>query len=100
MLLKEKYVKANIEEPYKFTNVLEVKKVLGYDLTTISGYKSLTEKDKAIAEKLICKFINGFGLEEREKIIPTKITKIVLQGFKLELKDRDFSYLYLNGTVG
>jgi len=97
-VIQNKYIKANIEG-HKFKNSLDVKKVLGYDFTTMRGFKTLSDDNKQLAEKLICKYINGYGLEARESIRPTNITREPGK-FKVTFKDKSFSYLYDNGTVG
>jgi len=95
--IANKYTEACIKD-YQFKNVLEVKKVLGYDFRTMRGFKVLSEGYKAKAEYLICKFINGHGLEAREGIRPTKI-KRELGKFTLHYGER-YSYLYDGGSVG
>lgn len=97
--IENKYIKANIKGHYKFENALEVKEVLGYDFRTIKGFKDLTEDDKKLAERLICSFINGHGLSARESIKPASI-KRELGKFTLTEKDKSYSYLYDNGSVG
>lgn len=98
--IEEKYIKAGITN-YKFKNALEVKKVLGYDFRTMRGYKALSEEEKEMAERFICNYLNGWGLEARENIRPTSITREDLRcRFKLTIKNKGFSYLYDNGTVG
>ncbi|MBU3146605.1 hypothetical protein [Clostridium sp. CF012] len=95
--IANKYTKADIED-YKFANALEVKKVLGYDFRTIRGFKILSLEDKTLAERVICSFINGHGLEVREGIRPTKI-KRELGKFTVYYGER-YSYLYDSGSVG
>jgi hypothetical protein len=97
-LIQNKYIKANIEG-YKFKNALDIKKVLGYDFTTMRGFKILSDDNKKLAEKLICRYINSWGLEAREDIRPTNITREPGK-FKVTFKDKGYSYLYDNGTVG
>jgi hypothetical protein len=96
--IQNKYLQANIEE-YKLKNAMDVKNVLGFDFRTMRGFKNLSEDNKELAEKLICRFINSWGLEAREEIRPTNITREPGK-FKVTFKDRGFSYLYDNGTVG
>ncbi|MRY42969.1 hypothetical protein [Parabacteroides distasonis] len=95
--IKSKYIEANIQE-YRFKDALDVEKVLGYDFRTMRGFKELEEDKKQLAEKLICSFINGHGLETREGIRPTKISREPGK-FKVTFKNNGFSYLYDNGTV-
>lgn len=97
--IENKYIKAKIKGHYKFENALEVKAVLGYDFRTIRGFKDLSAEDKELAEKLICGFINGHGLEAREKIRPTSIKRDIGK-FTVKFKDKSFSYLYDNGSIG
>lgn len=96
--IQNKYIKANIQG-YHLENALDVKKVFGYDFRTMRGFKDLSDDDKKLAERLICKFITGHGLEAREKIRPVKITRERGQ-FTVTFKDKRYSYLYDNGTVG
>lgn len=97
--IEERYIKANIEGHYLFKNALEVKKVLGYDFRNARGYKELSDKDKELAERLICNYINGHGLKARESIRVTRI-KRESGKFIVRFKDMDFSYLYDNGSIG
>jgi len=96
--IEDKYIKAEIKGHYKFQNALEVKKVLGYDFRTIRGFKTLSLKDKELAEKLICNFINGHGLEARENLRPTKI-KREIGNFTVHYGE-SYSYLYDSGSIG
>ncbi|MBU3145758.1 hypothetical protein [Clostridium sp. CF012] len=95
--IANKYTNADIKD-YKFANALEVKKVLGYDFRTIRGFKALSDGDKVKAERLICRFLNGHGLEAREGIRPTKIKR---ESGKFTLHyGKKYSYLYDGGSVG
>lgn len=96
--IQDKYNKANITN-YKFKNALQVKGILGYDFRTIRGFKALCEGDKALAEFLICNYLNSWGLETREKIRLLSIIRY-RNRFKVTFKDRGFSYLCDDGTVG
>lgn len=99
--IEENYIKAEIKGNYKFQNALEVEKVLGYDLRTIKGFKDLSAEHQLLAERLICGFLNGHGLETREGIRPISIErKIQLRGFKVTFKEKRYSYLYDNGSIG
>lgn len=97
--IEDKYIKAGISEHYKFKNALEVKAVLGYDFRTIRGFSQLSENDKNLAERLICNYINGWGLSAREKIRPMSI-KRENRKFILKLKNKTFSCLFDDGSVG
>lgn len=97
--IENKYIKAKIKGHYRFTDALEVKEVLGYDFRAIRGFNDLSDDDKTLAEKLICNFINGNGLEARERIIPTKITR-ERGKFTVTFSDKRYSYLYDSGTIG
>lgn len=97
--IEEKYIKANIEGHYKFENALEVKEILGYDFRTMRGFKELSLEDKILAERLICNYINGYGLQAREEIRPTSIKRDVRK-FIVKFKNKNYSYLYDNGSVG
>ncbi|MGL5084199.1 MAG: hypothetical protein ACRC68_00485 [Clostridium sp.] len=72
--IENKYINAGLIN-YKFTNALEVKKILGYDFRTMRGFKGLTDSDKELAEWLICKYINGHGLTSREATRPLGIKR-------------------------
>ena len=100
--IEDKYIKANVKGHYHFENAIEVKQVLGFNIKAIRGYKDLSEYNQQLAERLVCKFLNGFGLEAREEIKPTSIKREPGQ-FILKYK-RDgnptYSYLYDNGLVG
>ena len=96
--IEDKYIKAEIKGHYKFENAAEVKEVLGYDILKTWGMKALSLEDRILAEKLMCNFLNGFGLAARDKI---KITKIKREPGKFVLQQDDgYSYLYDDGTVG
>lgn len=96
--IENKYIEANIKGHYKFANALEIKKVLGYDITKVWGFKALSKEDKILAEKLICSFINGHGLQAREDLKPTKIKR---EPGKFTLQySNGYSYLYDSGSVG
>ena len=100
--VENKYIEADIKGHYKFANALEVKKVLGYDFRTIKGFKTLAPEHKELAERLVCKFINGHGLESRESLRPTNI-KRERGKFTVNYTHYDsqgFSYLYDSGSVG
>lgn len=97
--IENKYIEAEIKGHYSFENAVEVKKVLGYDFRTMRGFKVLTEDDKVLAEKLICNYINGWGLAARESIKPSGIIREPKK-FIVRFKDKGFSYLYDNGSVG
>ena len=97
--IENKYINAEIKGHYKFANAIEVEKVLGYDFRTIRGFKELSLSDQALAERLICNFLNGHGLEAREKIRPAKI-KRERGKFTVTFKDKRYSYLYDSGSIG
>lgn len=97
--IEERYKKYNIPGQYKFQNADQVKKVFGWDFRTIRGFKALSEEDKALAERLICNYLNGWGLGLRHEQRPTSIKK-ENQCFKVTFKDKGYSYLYFNGSIG
>lgn len=97
--IEERYIKFNIIN-YKFQNAEQVKQVFGWDFRTCRGFKALSNEDKKLAEQLICKYLNSFGLGNRYKERPTGIKKDdVKKRFIVSFKD-GYSYLYLNGTIG
>ena len=99
--IENKYIKTDIKGHYLFENALEVKAVLGYDFRTIRGFKDLSIEHKALAERLVCKFINGHGLESRKSLRPTSI-KRERGKFTVHYKHYDsqgFSYLMDSGSV-
>ena len=89
--IENKYINAKIKGHYRFENALEIQNVLGFDLR-------LSTEDKELAERLVCNLINSFGLEAREGLILTKITREKGQ-FTVFYAGR-YSYLYENGLVG
>jgi len=96
--IENKYIKAGVKGHYKFENALEVQKVLGYDLKAIPEFKILSVADRTLAEKLICSFINGFGLEARERL---RLVKIKRESGKFTVYyGNSYSYLYDSGSVG
>lgn len=97
--IEDKYIKAEIKGRYKLANAEEVKTVLGFDLTKIKGFDQLSQEHQQLAERFICGYINGHGLQAREDIKPTSI-KREKGKFVLKFKDGGYSYLYDNGTVG
>lgn len=97
--IENKYIEADIKGHYRFVTAKEVEKVLGYDFRMIKGFKELSDSDKLLAEILVCNFINGFGLQARETVKPTKIQRR-LGKFMLSLEGKSFSYLYDDGSVG
>lgn len=101
------YIKANIENNYKFKNAAEVKKVFGWNFLTIRGMKDLTEEQQLLAEKLICNYLNGFGLGSRHNYRPSSIkAETNRRRFKVAFKKQpgeswsQYSYLYFNGSIG
>lgn len=97
--IEDKYIKANIKGHYRFLNAAEVKKVLGYDFRKMRGFKALSDEDKALAERLICGYINGYGLQAREEIRPRSI-KRERGKFTVKFADGGYSYLYDDGSIG
>lgn len=100
-LVMEKYTKNKIED-FKFKTADEVKKVLKYDFRTIRGFKDLNEEHKDRAEKLICMYLNRWGLETREDIRPTGIKYCIENGmefFKVNIKNNGYIRLLFNGGV-
>ena len=98
--IKQKYTKADIKD-FKFKTAEQVKKVLGFDCSTIRGFKNLSKNEQQLAESLLCKYLNGLGLETREAVRPTNIISEPQNGrFKVSFEKVGFSYLYFNGTVG
>lgn len=96
--IEQRYKEEGIQGHYKFRSVDEVKKVFGWDFRTIRGYKDLSEEHKELAEKLICNFLNGWGLATRHEQRPTSIK---LEGDKFKLNTaKGYSYLYFNGSIG
>lgn len=96
--IQDKYINAGVKN-YKFSDAAQVKAVLGYDFRTMRGFKNLSDKSKILAEKLICKYLNGWGLETRESIRPMSI-KREKGRFVVKFKNKSFCYLYYDGTVG
>lgn len=96
--IEQRYIEKNILGHYQFKSAEEVKDVLGWDFRTIRGMKDLSEDDRALAEKLICNYLNGWGLEYRHEKRPESIKK-ELRAFKVAFLD-EYSYLYFDGAIG
>jgi len=98
--IENKYLNAGIQGHYKLANANEVLNILGYDIKNIEGFDKLSAEDQLLAEILICKYINGYGLEAREKLSPPK--KIIRGScnFIVTFQDHNYSYLFDNGSVG
>ena len=92
--IEERYIKFNIIN-YKFQNAEQVKQVFGWDFRTCKGFKILIDEDKKLAEKLICKYLNGFGLKHRHKERPIMIKKDDVKERFIVSFDDGYSYLYL-----
>lgn len=97
--IEERYKKYKIPGHYQFENAEQVKKVFGWDFRTIRGMKNLTNEDKELAEILICRYLNGWGLASRHKQRPRSIVKL-RDCYKVTFIYKGYSYLYFNGTVG
>lgn len=100
-LVMEKYTENKIED-FKFKTADEVKKVLGFDIRKIRGFKDLNQEHKDRAEHLICMYLNRWGLETRETIRPTCIKYCAengIQFFKVNLKNNGYTRLLFNGGV-
>lgn len=96
---QEMYEKAGVIN-YKFENVQQVKEVLGCEINRIRGFSILTDEQQKLAEYLIINYINGFGLDYREERIKPYIVKREPGRFILTQKDKSYSYLYDDGSVG
>lgn len=96
---QEKYENAGVIS-YQFKTAEQVKVVLGCDIKRIRGFSILSEEQQALAEYLIIKYINGFGLDYREERIKPASIKREPRRFVLTEKDRSYSYLYDDGSVG
>lgn len=105
--IEEKYIAAGIQGNYRFRNAEEVKCVFGWDFRTIRGMKKLTREQQQLAEKLICEFLNGWGLGCRHNKRPTSIKvennrKRFIVNFKKQPGETwsQYSYLFFNGSIG
>lgn len=105
--IEQLYIKADITGEYKFQNAAEVKKVFGWNFLTIRGMKDLSEEQQQLAEKLICNYLNGFGLGSRHNKRPISIkAELSNRRFKVNFKKQigetwsQYSYLYFNGSIG
>lgn len=97
--IEQRYIDNNIQGHYRFRNAEEVKAVFGWDFRSIRGMKELLKQDKELVERLICNYLNGWGLGRRHKQRPTSIKK-ESKCFKVTFKDKRYSYLYFNGSIG
>ncbi|SDO75669.1 hypothetical protein [Clostridium gasigenes] len=97
--IEQRYIDNNIQGQYRFRNAEEVKDVFGWDFRSIRGMKELSEADEELAEKLICNYLNGWGLGQRHEQRPMSIKK-ESKWFKVTFKDNGYSYLYFNGSIG
>ncbi|MBB6622551.1 hypothetical protein H7E67_03825 [Clostridium gasigenes] len=98
--IQNKYINIELDKQnYKFSNAIDVKKILGYDFRSMRGFKKLSDEHRILAEGLICNYINGHGLEAREGIRPTNI-KREIGNFKVTFEDKGYSYLFDNGSIG
>lgn len=96
----EIYFKNNIKD-CKFRNVEEIKKILGFDFKKIKGYENLSTQEKIQSENLICNYINGWGLKARMEQIPVSIIiDNKRRCYKVVFKNKKFSYLFFDGTIG
>ena len=102
-LVQEKYDAAGFDKRhYKFINAEEVKQILDFDFREIHGFNALSDEEKILAEKLICNFINGWGLEYREtdSMHPVLIVnERDNKRFKIVFKPNNYSYLAYNGEI-
>lgn len=99
--IEDKYIKAEVQGHYRFANASEVKAVLGYDLKKIRGFKALSDEDKILSERLMCNFINGHGLEARERLIITKVKREKGKFTTYYGEDgKSYSYLFDSGSIG
>lgn len=97
--IEQRYIDNNIQGHYKFQNADEVEKVFGWDFRTIRGFENLSDNDKELAEWLICNYLNGWGLASRHEQRPKSI-KRESNRFKVTFKDKEYSYLYFNESIG
>lgn len=103
--IENKYIKAQIKGHYKFETAAEIKEVLGHTISKMRGFKALSDEDKQTVERLICNFYNGFGLQAREDMKPTKIKKDLKRScftfYYNNSEDQErYSYLFFNGSIG
>lgn len=96
--IEQRYIDANIQGHYQFKNAEEVEKVFGWDFRKIQGFENLSMEQQELAEKLICSYLNGWGLSTRHEQRPTSIK---LEGDKFRLNTiKGYSYLYKDGSIG
>lgn len=60
---------------YQMKNIDDITKIFGMTMTDIEGFSSLTEEDQVIFSEGILRFINGWGLGNRVRNLPTKVWK-------------------------
>lgn len=96
--IEQRYIDNNIEGHYRFRNADEVKSVFGWDFRTIRGMKTLSSEDKELAERLICNYLNSWGLGQRHKQRPSSIKKDK-QRFIVKFHYGGYSYLSFSGSI-
>lgn len=98
--IETKYLNAGIKDHFKFSNASEVLKVLGYDIRHIGGFDKLSDENQSLAEILMCRYINGYGLEARENLAAPKLIKRGRGNFIVTFTDKRYIYLFDDGSVG
>lgn len=90
----------NIDTGFHLDDPVQVKSVLGFDITKVKGIAKLSVDDKELVTNLIINYINGFGLEARLEQKPTRIIKDSARKCFTVYFGECYSYLYFNGTIG
>ena len=97
--IQQKYDELGLDKRrYKLRNAEDVKTIIGFDIKKLRGYNKLTDEDKELVEYLIVEYLNGHGLQARQREIAKSIVREPRR-FKVTFED-GFSYLYDNGTIG
>lgn len=98
MDIYEKYEKYGLTD-YKLKTISDVLTLHGTDITKMKGLNELSAEDRELVIKLFIGYLNGCGCGNR-KDVPTSVTKINEDKFKVGFKDGMYSYFYKDGSIG
>lgn len=98
MDIYEKYEELGLTD-YKLRTAEQVKKLHGTDVFKMKGLDCLSKEDEELVVELFINYLNGCGCGNRQDI-PVNVQKINNNKFKMWFNDGEFSYFYVDGTVG
>ena len=58
---------------YKLRTLDDLKNIHGFDITELSGYDRLSQKQRELFDKTVIKFYNGRGLDLRNRLQPKSV---------------------------